>query len=159
MSMGNVKAALRLINEHGDRGCLPLDSIQPDGRTVKQHLLDKHPPGKPINPSTISDCPPTSRPHPVIFEEIDGTLIKTTIQRMDGAVRPSGLNAVEWKRLCCSFYRHSDDLCRAVAGLAKKLCTTYVDPQGISALLACRLIALDKSSGVRPVGIGETLRR
>ena len=78
---------------------------------------------------------------------------------MDGAVGPSGLNAVEWKRLCCSFYRHSDDLCRVVAGLAKKLCTTYVDPQGISALLACRLIALDKSPGVRPVGIGETFWR
>ena len=159
VSIGNVKAALRLITEHGDRGCLPLDSIQPDGRTVKQHLLDKHPPGKAMDPSTISNCPPTSRPHPVIFEEIDGRLIKTTIQRMDGAAGPLGLNAGDWKRLCCSFQRHSDNLCRAVAGLAKKLCSTYVDPQGISALLACRLIALDKSPGVRLVGIGETLRR
>ena len=92
-------------------------------------------------------------------EEIDGTLIKTTIQRMDGVAGPSGLNAGDWKRLCCSFQKYSDNLCRAVAGLAKKLCSTYMDPQGISALLACRLIALDKSPGVRPVGIGETFWR
>ena len=55
--------------------------------------------------------------------------------------------------------RHSDDLCRAIARLTKKLCATYVDPQGISSLVACRLIALDKSPGVCPVEIGETLRR
>ena len=35
----------------------------------------------------------------------------------------------------------------------------YVDPEGLSALVACRLITLDKSPGVWPVGIGETLRR
>ena len=58
VAMGNVKAAVRLITEHGDQGCLPLDGIQPDGRTVMQHLTDKHPPGQPADHSTISDCPP-----------------------------------------------------------------------------------------------------
>ena len=43
--------------------------------------------------------------------------------------------------------------------LSRKLCTTYVDHNGISALLACRLIALDKSPGVRPIGVCETARR
>ena len=159
VAMGNVKAAVRLITEHGDRGCLPLDGIQPDGRTVMQHLIDKHPPGQPADPSTISDCPPTRTPHPIIYEEIDGTPIKSIVQRMDGAAGPSGLNAADWKRMCFSFHRQSDDLCRVIAGLTKKLCSTYVDPHGISSLVACRLIALDKSPGVRPVGIGETLRQ
>ena len=39
------------------------------------------------------------------------------------------------------------------------LCTTLVDPCGLSALLACRLIALDKCPGVRPIGVCETARR
>ena len=52
-----------------------------------------------------------------------------------------------------------EDLCASIAKMTKRLCSEYVDPQGISSLLACRLIALDKSPGVRPIGVGEVLRR
>ena len=38
VSLGNLKAAMRLITEQNDYGCLQLDNIQPDGRTVKDHL-------------------------------------------------------------------------------------------------------------------------
>ena len=43
--------------------------------------------------------------------------------------------------------------------LVRRLCSTLVDPKGISPFLACRLIALDKCPGVRPIGICETPRR
>jgi len=33
------------------------------------------------------------------------------------------------------------------------LCTNVVDPDGVSALVACRLIALNKCPGVRPIGV------
>ena len=39
------------------------------------------------------------------------------------------------------------------------MASTYINPHGLSPLLACRLIALDKNPGVRPIGIGETSRR
>ena len=45
-----------------------------------------------------------------------------------------------------------------MAKLTKKLCSSHVDPRAISALTACRLIALDKHPGVRPIGVSETLR-
>ena len=44
--------------------------------------------------------------------------------------------------------------------ITKRLCTEYVDPRGLEAILANRLIPLDKGEGaVRPIGVGEVLRR
>ena len=117
VSAGNVKAAMRLITEHQSRGCLPLDSLQPDGRTVKQHLQDKHSPGWPAMPSVISDSPLAAETHEVIFDQLDGLLIRSTVQGMDGSVGPSGLNAGDWKRMCSSFRRTSEDLCKSIARL------------------------------------------
>ena len=72
---------------------------------------------------------------------------------MSGAAGPSGLDAKGWKRMCCSFHKDSDNLCSAIANLTRRLCCTYVNPDGISALVACRLVALDKNPGIRPIGI------
>ena len=79
--------------------------------------------------------------------------------KSDGAAGPSGLNAEAWKRLCSLFSQSSVDLWNAIASVTRRLCSTYVDPKGLSALVACRLIALDKCPGIRPIGIGETMRR
>ena len=78
---------------------------------------------------------------------------------MDGAAGPSGMDTDGWKRSCTSFCSHSADLCEAIASLAKRICTTSLDPKGLEAFVACRLIALDKCPGVRWIGIGETLCR
>ena len=34
-----------------------------------------------------------------------------------------------------------------------------MDPAGLSAVVSCLLIALDKYPGVRPIGVGETVQR
>ena len=35
----------------------------------------------------------------------------------------------------------------------------YVDPTGLAAFIACRLIPLDKNPGVHPIGLVETVQR
>ena len=127
--------------------------------TVRDILLLKHPPKQPPKPSAIvtTEAPPTAL-HLALFENIDGQLIQKVALKVEGAAGPSGLDA-SGKRLCSSYKSSSSDLCSAIASIAKKLCTNYVDPQSISAFTACRLIALDKKPGVRPIGIGETIRR
>ena len=72
-----------------------------------------------------------------------------------------GVDAKGWRRFCTSFRRASDDLCTALASLAKRICTTtHVDPAAcLAPFTACRLIALDKCPGVRPIGIGEVMCR
>lgn len=159
MESGNVKAALRLITDKPNAGLLPLNSIQPDGRTVKDHLLDKHPTRAEPSATAILETNIVHDPHPVMFDAIDGDLIRAITLRTTGSAGPSGLDASGWRRMCSSFGKASADLCSAIARLAKRTCTNYVDPEGLTSLLASRLIALDKSPGVRPIGVGEVLRR
>ena len=57
------------------------------------------------------------------------------------------------------FGNSSNDLCKTLAQAIKKLCTTEDLSPSLEALLACRLIPLDKNSGLRPIGIAEVLLR
>ena len=43
--------------------------------------------------------------------------------------------------------------------MAREVSTEFIDSSGISSLVACRLIALDKNPGARPIGACETIRR
>ena len=52
------------------------------------------------------------------------------------------------------------DLCAAIAAMTRRLCTEFIDPLSIEAILANRLIPLDKGEGaVRPIGVGEVMQR
>ena len=159
MEAGNVKTALRMITECSSTGTLPLHSVQPDGRTVKEHLMDKHPARSEPCSAAILETSNVSEPHPVMFDAIDGTLIRSMVLRTSGSAGPSGLDSSGWRRMCSSFGTDSNDLCSAIAGLTRRISTNYVDPKGLTSLLASRLIALDKRPGVRPIGVGEVLRR
>ena len=57
------------------------------------------------------------------------------------------------------FGTSSNDLCSAIAVMAKKLCIEAIENDNLSTLMACRLVPLDKNPGLRPIGIGEVLRR
>ena len=51
-------------------------------------------------------------------------------------------------------------LSEEIANLSKRLCSEAIPSDYISTLMACRLVPLKKlDNSVRPVGIGETLRR
>ena len=95
----------------------------------------------------------------MVFESIDDNSICKAFLKTTGGAGPSGTDAAFWKRLCTSFVHASNDLCASLALLAKKISTTYVDPEGLSCLTTSRLIALDKMPGVRPIGIGEVVTR
>ena len=158
MFQGKVKVALQLLRNESDSkgGMLLLNSKLPTGLTVCEELISKNPIGQPIHPSAVLSFPTSKLPsHPVIFDSLDGASIWIAALhiQMDQLHGPAGLDALGWRCLCTSF------LCNSLALVARKICTTYVDPQGVAALTANRLIALDKCPGVRPIGVGEIVRR
>ena len=57
------------------------------------------------------------------------------------------------------FKTEGKNLREQIALLSRNLASKFVDPFSIEALTTCRLIPLNKNPGVRPIGIGEVLRR
>ena len=79
-----------------------------------------------------------------------------------GASGPSNFDSESWRHILNSknYGCEGTDRCKAIAKLTRQLCTDQLtDPESISSLMACSLIPLDKDPGLRPIGIGEVLRR
>ena len=144
-----MKAALKLLRDKPSTGTLSLDQLVPAQNGGCVMVLDalklKHPSAEPVDGDAVCSRPPsTLYSHPILFEKIDGPLIRSMVLKMDGAAGLSGLDTAIWKCLCTSFKRFFADLCDVLASLARKLCTKYLDPEGLASLVACRLVALDK---------------
>ena len=154
MRKGNINSAMKLLADNMQNGILPLND-----QTLHQ-IKQKHPHGKDAHPEVLlPDIP--EEIHPIKFHSIDAESVKKAILKTKGAAGPSGLDADGWKRILTSnqFGNSSNDLCKTFAEVIKKLCTTEDLSSSLEALLACRLIPLDKNPGLRPIGIGEVLRR
>ena len=158
MFQGKVKGALRALSESGRGRVLMLDEETSPGVTVREALKSKHPPAGSVHTSALLDEQPPDT-HPIIFECLNGNMVRSAALHCQGSAGPSGLDASNWRRLCTMFHGSSKSLCSAVAAAARRLCTSYVDPRCIGPLTACRLIPLSKDPGVRPIGVCETLRR
>ena len=130
-------------------------------KTAREVLIEKHPQGKLATAETLLTKPDVDEIHydPIIFERITGEAIRIAPNKTQGAAGPLGVDAYEWRRFCSSYKSASVDLCNALAGIARRQCTSTVHPESLSAFVACRLIPLNKNPGVRPIGIGQVPRR
>ena len=170
MSMGKISAAVKLLSADARGGVLSLDSQIPCGldeagypltQSVKDILIDKHPPARMAVPESLLSSDNANAPSydPILFDRLTGYLTKLAAFHTQGAAGPSGVDAYSWRRLCSSFGRASVNLCNSLAAVARRLCTQEVDSKELMAFVACRLITLDKKPGVRPIGIGDVSRR
>ena len=153
MLQGKISAALRWI---GSQQSNRLEVT----KEVRDTLQEKHPPS-----AELRDCAtikgPVDKVENVIFENIDAGLIQLCAKRTHGSAGPSGMDSEGWARLLCSrqFKSKPSELCESIAVLARRLCCDFVNPHYIRTLTSSRLIPLDKNPGIRPVGVGEVLRR
>ena len=111
-------------------GFLPLTmqiSSENSQPPVLEVLISKHPPRQPANPDTIINVNHSNVIHSVIFDGIDASAIKSAVLQTEGSAGPSGIDAKGWRRLCTSFHSGSIELCKSLAALARRLCTSLVD--------------------------------
>ena len=155
---GKVHQALKLLDKDEAAGVLNTTE-----ETV-QILKKLHPEGKPAEANILIQGEPEYF-DPVIFTNIDESSIATAATKTKGSAGPSGMDADAWRRILISknYRKVGKDLRVAIARMTQKLCTKELSSQdqlSIEAYTSCRLIPLAKlPSGVRPIGIGEVLRR
>ena len=97
-----------------------------------------------------------------IYQQINGEMVRDAALRTKGSGAPSGVDANGfWQILASkSFKKSGTDLCAAIAAVTRRLCTEFIDPLNIEAILANRHIPLDKGEGApQPIGVGDVLRR
>lgn len=151
---GKISAALKILDRETSSGILPLSP------TVIEELKKKHPPSADIVDESLLYGPLDVTP-PGIFELIDEQMIYNAAMKTKGSAGPSGMDAELYRRILCSknFNIEGKQLREEVATMTRNLLTFSYHPSLLEGYTSCRLIPLNKDPGVRPIGVGEVLRR
>ena len=152
---GQVNSALQYLSDDQGGRFLPLSD------DVMEQLKEKHPEPQGVQLEFLL-FGPIEDVSDTLYHEINGDMVRDAALRTNGSGGPSGVDANGFRRIltCKSFKRSGSELCEAIANMTRRLYTDYVNPRGLEAILANRLIPLDKGEGaVRSIGVGEVLRR
>ena len=161
VSQGKVQEAIRCLSANENSAVLQADDLiecKTGQERVSDVLKEKHPAACSAANEALLDGPP-KHAHEVIFQSVTAARVRQTALHMNGSAGPSGLDSHSWRRIFSQFGRASQDLCTNMASLARLLCTKDVSKTNLIPLLACRLVALNKNPGVRPIGVCEVIRR
>jgi hypothetical protein len=159
---GRLRAAVRNLTRREGGGVLDPDSLDSKtGRPVLEVLHSKHPAmrtpeDEDIGEAVFEEYPNTPTPIPL---DITAETVEAVATKMSGAAGPGGTDAVALQNWLLRFGSESERLRQELADWTKWLATDHPPWAAYRAMMACRLVALDKQPGVRPVGIGEIYRR
>ena len=158
MLRGQVRSAVRWLTERmNDGGVLDPSQLVNDGsKRVLDVLREKHP--DPANSGIQAFLPCNNLP-PLTDVDVTGSHIEHVARCIQGGAGPGGSSAVQRQEYLLRYGSHSAQLRNEVAALARHLANNIVEWPHIRALMSSRFIALDKCPGVRPIAIGEELRR
>ena len=151
---GKINAALKMLSKNCENGVLQLDE------KVFKDLKLKHPAPAEVKKDSLLHGPMNKIPN-CYFDEIDEMMIGKALSLTKGPGGPSNVDADQFRHMLLSkkFKTEGKNLREQIALLSRNLASKFVDPFSIEALITCRLISLNKNRGVRPIGIGEMLRR
>ena len=157
---GKIRQAVRFVTERGQGGALSADDRVKgkDGTesTVLEVLLSKHPDSVEPEDEVFEEYPVTPE---MVSLDITGDTVTKVATRLSGAAGPGGVDSMALQQWLLRFGKNSNLLREAVAQFTRWMANSYPPWAAYRAIMANRLIALDKCPGVRPVGVGEIWRR
>ena len=154
---GRLRQAVReLTSKTGGGVLMPRDIDAKTGLPVIKVLAKKHPTAREPGALALPEHRLCPDPMPLLVtQEAVGIVVK----KMSGSAGLVGPDAEHLKDMCMRHGVASERLRDAIATLTEWMANEDVPWAACRALRACRLVALDKQPGVRPVGIGETISR
>ena len=98
---------------------------------------------------------------PGAFDLIDEKMIFDAASKTKGTAGPSGMDAEVYQRILCATNFKADGkvLQEEIAFFTRNLLKIAYHSSFLEGYTSCRLIPLDKSPGIRPIGVVEVLRR
>ena len=158
MGKGNINGALNLLTNN-----ITIDILSLDEKTINS-LKQKHPESKPACEETlINGEPPVI--HPIIFDDINEKSVRKAAIRTKGRSSSSRLDADGWRKIITSkvFGSCTFDLRKAIADFIKYIFINEIEFQSnttsLEIFIPSRLVPLNKNPGLRPIDVGEVLRR
>ena len=91
--------------------------------------------------------------------DVCGGHIQMVARWLRGGAGPGGSDSTAWQVWLLRYGAQSEHLRDAVARLTRVVANSLMPFHFIRALMSSRLVAVDKCPGVRPIGVGECLRR
>ena len=152
-----------MLTNHSVGGVLqPDDVCTKTGLPVLEVLKSKHP--KLRDPPSVGRADGAFELYPngapvFVSAVVTQCVVENMAKRLSGAAGPSGTDAVTLANWLLRYKCGSAALRAEIAAFTNWMANSNPPWAAYRALMACRLVALDKQPGTRPVGIGESYRR
>ena len=154
---GKLRSAVRYITEREAGGVLMPDEVDgKSGDPVADVLRSKHPEARTPDAAELEAYDEVPD---FVDLDITPTVVEKVARRLSGSAGPGGTDSIALQHWLLRFGESSKRLRAVVAEFAGWMANDSPPWAAYRALMANRLVALDKCPGVRPVGIGEIFRR
>jgi hypothetical protein len=154
---GHLQSAVNFITDRESGGILyPDDLDEKSGHQISRVLQEKHPKMRDPGPTAM----PTYESTPDLPTlDITAETVESVAGKLSGGAGLSGFDSINLKNLLLQHGQASQRLRNVCAKFARWLANDHPPWASYRAMLANRLIALDKMPGIRPIGIGDIWRR
>ena len=136
---------------------MPEDKCTKTGESEMEVLRTKHPDVRPLSEASFYAYP--KNPPEMVSVDITDDVVVAVAGSLSGGVGPGGTESVSLQHWLLRFGVVRGELRLIVAEFGEWLSNGRSSWEAYCAMMSVRLIALDKSPGIKRVGIGETWRR